>query len=142
MTTVKFRRFNEKAQLPVKAHRGDLGYDLYALDSIQLGPGQMGKFATGIGVIFPPGFGGLILDRSSMAAKHLIVSGGVIDNEYTGELTVMLTNMAHLPYTVFPGDKIAQLVPIATTQWISEWHDEGTIPTTSRGENGFGSTGR
>lgn len=142
---MKIIKYHSDAKLPTKAHFGDLGYDLYALESHQVFPGCMVKVRTGIGVVFPSPFGGLIVDRSSMASKRIAVTGGVIDHEYTGELSVLINNLIVSDdlsdtYVINAGDKIAQLVPIPSTCWPIEWHD-GEIGKTSRGDKGFGSSG-
>ncbi len=142
---MKVIKYHPDAKLPTKAHSGDLGYDLYALEDGYVLPGCMIKVRTGIGVEFPYPFGGLILDRSSMASKQLAVTGGVIDNGYTGEISVLLNNLIdgdspRNAYTIKAGDKIAQLVPIHATNWPIEWH-EGEVTQTTRGGKGFGSSG-
>lgn len=137
-------KYHPDAKLPTKAHEGDLGYDLYAVESYQVFPGCMVKVRTGIGVEFPRSWGGLILDRSSMAAKRLAVTGGVIDNGYTGELSVIVNNLIVSDdlsdtYTINAGDKVAQLVPITVTEWQIAWTD--SVQQTTRGDGGFGSSG-
>lgn len=142
---MKIIRYHPDAKLPTKAHSGDLGYDLYALESCQVFPGCMVKMRTGIGIEFPYPYGGIILDRSSMASKRIAITGGVIDHEYTGEISVLINNLIVTEdlsdtYVITAGDKIAQLVPIVATNWPIEWHD-GEVAATTRGDKGFGSSG-
>ena len=148
------------AKLPTVAHPGeDLGYDLFALEDTVLPLGVAVAVPTGIAAQYKPNFaqrkfGLLIKDRSSMAAKGIKTSAGVIDAGYSGELKVMMTN--HNPrhryetggsyiqtgagYQIKAGDKIAQLVPteVFTAGTIVEVDDLGQ---TARGAGGFGSSG-
>jgi dUTP pyrophosphatase len=135
------KRLTKSAIIPTRAYEGDLGYDLYADEHIVLKPLERVKISTGIAVQFPQGWGGFIKDRSSMAIKKLITTGGVIDNGYTGELSVIMTYLANPEYGYFEikkGDKIAQLVPIPITNWeITEVQD---FTSSERGDKGFGSS--
>lgn len=135
------------AQFPTVGHPGsDLGYDLYALESVVLRPGIMSVVRTGIAASFSLDsqperkFGLLFKDRSSMAAKGLTISAGVIDAGYTGELKVLITNNSPVQYHIWQGDKIAQMLPteVFTAESIVEVDSLGV---TTRGAGGFGSTG-
>lgn len=158
-------RLDDNATIPTKAHYGDLGYDLYALEDTELIPGTVTLVRTGIACNFPPGFGALLRDRSSVATKtKVFVVAGVIDQGYTGEIKVAFFNPgdAETSFTkewltgdhrngIFTlkfgesksfkaGDKIAQmiLIPVVTIP-IDEV--EQLHPST-RGDGGFGSSGR
>lgn len=146
---MKVKLLDPKAKVPTVEHPGsDLGYDLYALEDASLPRGYAAKVRTGIAIEFDDMYGGIIKDRSSMAAKGITVSGGVIDGGYRGEIIVLLTynGQWEYPYDVFrisAGDKIAQLV----LQKVHTFQD--TIPVveefdniTPRGHKGFGSSGR
>jgi dUTP pyrophosphatase len=146
--TLKIKKVHPDAKLPTKAHSTDLGYDLYANHDIEIWYGATVKISTGIAVGFPKGWGGFIKDRSSMASKQLITSGGVIDEDYTGELSIIMTYTCYEDefeeyedkfIQIKKGDKIAQLVPIPTTNWSIEEVD--SLEITNRGEKGFGSSG-
>ena len=135
---LKVKRLTETAKLPTKAHPSDLGYDLYADETVSIDGNSAMKIKTGIAVGFPEGWGGFIKDRSSMASKGFAVIGGVIDQAYIGELSIVITYKRGVT-TIQKGDKIAQLVPIPLTNWpIIEVDNLGT---TDRGEKGFGSSG-
>jgi dUTP pyrophosphatase len=135
---LKVKKLSETAKLPTKAHNSDLGYDLYADETVRLFTDSPTKIKTGIAVRFPENWGGFIKDRSSMASKGYFVIGGVIDHAYIGELSVVMT---HTKGNVFinKGDKIAQLVPIPLTKWNIE--EVSDLEPTDRGEKGFGSSG-
>src|ERR1700730_1276507 len=114
-------RLDPRAVLPARAHPGDAGLDLCALEDAALEPGQRASIATGIAVEIPPGQAGLVLPRSGLAARHgiaLVNSPGLIDAGYRGELRVLLMNTDPAEtYRVKAGDRIAQLlvVPITST---------------------------
>lgn len=134
------KKLDESAIIPTKAHSTDLGYDLYALETIIVGDNVPTLVRTGIGVKFPEGWGGFIKDRSSMATKlNLQTVAGVIDEDYTGEIKVaLLTNQGTV--VIEKGQKIAQLVPIPVTNW--DIIEVENLPETVRGEKGFGSSGK
>lgn len=126
------------AQLPVCAHPGsDLGFDLFALEPVTVHPSMVVAVRTGIAVSMP-GFGFVIRDRSSMGKKGVFTHGGVIDEGYRGEILVLMSST--MPYTIQPGDKIAQMIPLRPETLVEVVAVE-QISTTERGEKGFGSTG-
>jgi dUTP pyrophosphatase len=139
---LKIKRLSDSAVLPTKAHPTDLGYDLYADEEVQVFPNRTVKIKTGICIGFPENWGGFIEDRSSMAMKGFGVKAGVIDETYSGEISIVLTYTSenNTPYIINKGDKIAQLVPIPRTNWVIT--EVGNIPATGRGSNGFGSSGK
>ena len=138
---MKVKRLSENAQLPTKAHLGDLGYDLYANEGVAIFPNETKVIKTGIAIQLPEGYGGFIKDRSSVATKRgLHIVAGVIDNGYIGEICVALYNGTESLVHVKPSEKIAQLVLIPTVDFEVEEVDE-VVPTDQRGDGGFGSTG-
>lgn len=145
------QKLHPDATLPTVAHPGeDLGYDLYALENVQMLPRATHKIRTGIAVraagpFATPSdtgipFGLLIRDRSSMAGKGLLVSGGVVDAGYTGEIVVLMTFIDFGVYHINKGDKIAQMIPIPV--WTDEVVEVDALPQMSRGAAGFGSSGK
>jgi dUTP pyrophosphatase len=103
-------------------------------------PGQRAAVRTGLSVAIPEGFYGRIAPRSGLALRAGIdVLAGVVDCDYRGELLCVLINHGDDPFSVMPGDRIAQLIiePIATPR--AEWVDE--LSRTLRDQGGFGSTG-
>jgi dUTP pyrophosphatase len=136
---LKVKRLTETAKMPTKAHPTDLGYDLYSDETVSIDGNSAIKVKTGISVGFPENWGGFIKDRSSMASKGFAVIGGVIDQAYIGELSIVITYKRGNT-TIQKGDKIAQLVPIPLTNWpIVEVEN---LEPTDRGEKGFGSSGK
>src|SRR3990167_6222029 len=136
---LKVKRLSNQARLPVKAYNGDLGYDLYSAERCVLKPSEQKAVGTGISVELPEGWGGFIKDRSSMAAKMIYTSAGVIDNGYRGEIKVLLRNDSKTAFVVETGDKIAQLIPIPV---IDLEIIETDIQDSDRNTNGFGSSGK
>jgi len=137
-------RVNADAVLPSRAHEGDAGLDLYACEAAHIGPGERWSVGTGIAVEIPDGHAGLVLPRSGLAKKHgiaLVNSPGLIDSGYRGEIRVLLLNTDPAEtFRVVAGDRIAQLViaPIA----LAEPVEAPALAESTRGEGGFGSSGR
>ena len=134
------KRHTDTAKLPEKAHNGDLGYDIFADEDVELSHGEYKLISTGVSIKCSNGkWGHIIKDRSSMAVKGLFSHAGVIDAGYTGEIKVLLQNVGGF-YQIKKGDKIAQLIPTKVTSFevmeTTEFHSGG------RGSKGFGSTGR
>lgn len=131
---------------PQRATAGSAGLDLAACieEDIIISPRQLMKIPTGIAIALPgPEYVALVFARSGLGIKHGIALSngvGVIDSDYRGEIQVGLTNLSHTPYTIQPGDRIAQLVltPVVTP----EVEITAELEETSRGAGGFGSTGR
>ena len=134
------------AKAPIVAHPGeDLGYDLFALVATTLAPRQTVRLRTGIAVEArhpqtgePLGL--LVRDRSSMAARGLATTGGVIDAGFRGEILVVMTNLSDTTTELAAGEKIAQMVPVEVLTGPVEAVD--TLEDSARAEKGFGSSGR
>jgi dUTP pyrophosphatase len=163
---LKVKLLHPEAQAPTVAYAGsDLGFDLYSVEDIVLEPGIPVKVRTGIAVEGPPGWGFVLGDRSSMAARGVTYAGGRIDAGYRGEIFVCLINVNQPTYSlrtgrnadgsvteisldrsdvsiaVRKGDKIAQMSPIESrTDLKVSVVDE--LSSSTRGEKGFGSSGR
>lgn len=141
---VRIRRLTPEAHLPEYAHGPgeDAGMDLRSIEETVLEPCVPRAVATGLSIELPPGFEAQVRPRSGLAARHAITvpnSPGTIDPGYRGEIKVILLNLGREPYTVRPGDRIAQLV-VARYEPV-EW-DEGELNHSRRGAGGFGSSGR
>ena len=142
--TLRCRRLSEHAVLPTRAHEGDAGLDLYAVEAVTLAPGARASVGTGIAVEVPEGHAGLVMPRSGLAARHgiaLVNAPGLIDAGYRGEVRVLLLNTdREASFEVAPGDRIAQLV---LTPFLDAEPAEVTeLGASVRGPNGFGSSGR
>jgi len=133
-----------EAVLPSRAHAGDAGVDLCACEAAHIGPGERWSVGTGIAVEIPHGHAGLVLPRSGLARDHGISipnSPGLIDSGYRGEIRVLLLNTDPAEtFKVTAGDRIAQLVIVAVA--LLEPTEAVALSQSSRGERGFGSSGR
>jgi dUTP pyrophosphatase len=142
--TLRVRRLDPRARLPARAHPGDGGLDLCALESSTLKPGERRRVGTGLAVEIPPGQAGLVLPRSGLAHRHgitLVNAPGLIDAGYRGELQVLLLNTdRHATCTLEAGERIAQLVLVAVE--LPEVAEVAELTPTPRAEGGFGSSGR
>ena len=141
--SLRVKRLDPRAVLPTRAHDGDAGLDLHALDGFELAPGERAQVTTGIAIALPPGTAGLVLPRSGLAARHgiaLVNAPGLIDEGYRGELQILLLNTDRRETFRAPaGDRIAQLVVVdVETPEIVETDE---LDDTSRGSDGFGSSG-
>ncbi|WP_315040868.1 dUTP diphosphatase [Corynebacterium argentoratense] len=127
---------------PVKAHPTDAGYDLVSTVTHKLFSGQCALIPTGLHINLPAGTVGYVCPRSCLAAIHGITvfnAPGVIDPGYTGEILVNLANFGPDSYTVYPGNKIAQLIIHQTVE--VDWQHVAKFEETQRGAHGHGSTG-
>ncbi|MBR2929011.1 MAG: dUTP diphosphatase [Oscillospiraceae bacterium] len=132
--------------LPSYATPGSAAMDLRACVSepVEIAPGGRMVIPSGIAIALPSAdYVALVFARSGLAAKGgvCLANGvGVIDSDYRGEIGVALLNIGSTPYTILPGDRIAQLMVTPVVQPALELVDQ--LPETERGAGGFGSTGR
>jgi dUTP pyrophosphatase len=143
MGGLRVRRLDPRALLPTRAYPDDAGLDLYALESVELEPGERASVRTGIAVEVPAGQAGLVMPRSGLAARHgiaLVNAPGLIDAGYRGEVRVLLLNTDRIArFTVSPGDRIAQLLLVRVE--MPEVDEVEELALSERGEGGFGSSG-
>ena len=130
--------------LPLRASAQAAGFDLRAaIDAtLTLEPGNRALVPTGIAVALPAGYEGQVRPRSGLAARHgvtLLNSPGTVDSDYRGEVQVVMINLGDEPFTVRRGDRIAQLVVAPVV--AAEAEEAAELPSTARGEGGFGHTG-
>jgi dUTP pyrophosphatase len=139
-----FRRLAEGATLPRAQHPGDAGLDLCSVVDIVVGPGERAMVPTGLAVAIPEGNAGLVLPRSGLASREgltLSNAPGLIDAGYRGEVICAVVNLDRSrPVSITRGDRIAQLVVVALPVIEPVWVEQ--LPDTTRGDGGFGSTGR
>ncbi len=132
-------------ELPSYATVSSAGLDLKAvLDApLVLNPLKRKVIGTGLKIALPEGFEAQVRPRSGLAAKHgvsVLNAPGTIDADYRGEIGVILVNLSNDPFTIEPGERIAQLV-LARYEQI-EWKLTNILSETNRGKCGFGSTGK
>lgn len=143
---VAFRRLSPEARVPERAHAGDAGYDLRAVEGAELQPGGRASVRTGISIAIPEGYAGLVLPRSGLAVKHgisLVNTPGLIDSGYRGEILVPLINHdREEAFRIEPGTRVAQLVLVRAAGADFEEVEFLEAGSDGRGEGGFGSSGR
>lgn len=125
---------------PTRAHSTDAGLDLYAMHGGLVKAKQTATFNTGVFVELPQGTAGVLLPKSGLMTRNDILTFGVIDQSYRGEILVHMFNMGGEDYTVKAGDKISQMLIVPVLYEPVEIVHQ--LSTGERGTNGFGSTGR
>lgn len=145
MEALKIKILRTGAKMPFYATAGSAGLDLTASleEDVVLQPGDRYAIPTGLALQIPSGYGGFVFARSGLASKYGIAMAngvGVIDSDYTGEVLCLMQNNGAEAYTIHNGDRIAQLVLLATPQTAIVQVD--TLEETERAAGGFGSTGR
>lgn len=145
-----FRRLHAEVKVPSLAYEGSAAYDLYAFERLESGKGNRvvlpahaasRPISTGICLKAPPGYVALVCSRSGLAARGIFVANapGVVDPDYTGEIKVILYNGGYQSTVISHGDRVAQLlfVPFSVFPWV----ESVELPSTQRGDSGFGSSG-
>lgn len=143
--TIRLMRLahGEGLPLPAYATAGAAGMDVVAAEDLVLAPGARHAVATGFAIAIPPGYEVQVRPRSGLALKHGITclnTPGTIDEDYRGEVKVILANLGDQPFTIARGERIAQLVPAPVQRALFE--EVAVLDETDRGSGGFGSTGR
>lgn len=134
------KKIHQDAIVPVQKTHGAAGYDIHSVESITLKPGEKRNIKTGICIEIPHGFVAILKDRSSMADKKIVLSAGVIDSDYRGEVSVILNNNSSSDYHIQTGDRIAQMLILRHE--IRPFVEVQELSDTKRGSGGFGSTGK
>jgi dUTP pyrophosphatase len=148
MPRLRVYKMRANAVLPRYKTSGAAGMDLAAcLDSpLVIAPGGTARVPTGLQIALPAGHEGQVRPRSGLAARHGITvlnAPGTIDEDYRGEVQVLLINHGNEAFAIEHGERIAQLVVAPVTQVdIALVNDEAALGDTERGRDGFGSTGR
>ena len=143
---LKIKKLRPNAKIPSRATNGSAGMDLRSCieEPLTLAPGELKIVPTGLAIELPDNScAAFLYARSGLGVKHGICLSngvGVIDSDYRGEICVGLCNVGNEPYTIEPGERVAQMViaPVLTP----EIEEVGELGETARGEGGFGSTGR
>lgn len=141
---LKIKKLRPEAVLPKRATPESAGLDLCACleQDLTIEPFQLVRVPTGLAIALEPGTVGLVYARSGLASKFGVTLSncvGVVDSDYRGELQVAMTNHSKTPYTIRPGDRIAQLV--VSPVFLPEVEEVPELDETERGAGGFGSTG-
>jgi dUTP pyrophosphatase len=141
MVDIRLIKIKPEMTTPSYAHEGDAGIDLRSSVDAVIKPGDTRTIETGTMMAIPSGYAGLVWDKSGIASKHSVhTMSGVIDSGYRGEIKIVMINLGHSDFDIKKDMKIAQLLiqPVATANIrVVDKLDE-----TTRGESGFGSTGK
>ncbi|EDL28137.1 deoxyuridine 5'-triphosphate nucleotidohydrolase isoform 1 [Mus musculus] len=139
--SLRFVRLSEHATAPTRGSARAAGYDLFSAYDYTISPMEKAIVKTDIQIAVPSGCYGRVAPRSGLAVKHFIdVGAGVIDEDYRGNVGVVLFNFGKEKFEVKKGDRIAQLI----CERISypDLEEVQTLDDTERGSGGFGSTGK
>jgi dUTP pyrophosphatase len=144
--TVKFKRLPHAKDLPLPSYESEAaaGMDLRAAleEPIELAPSSRTLVPTGLKMALPNGYEAQVRPRSGLAYRNgitMLNTPGTIDADYRGELKVLAVNLGEEPFVIRHGDRIAQMVIAPVIQ--GEVSEVDTLPSTKRGDGGFGSTG-
>src|SRR5512135_1110132 len=146
--TVRVLQLPHGVGLPLPSYQSAhaAGLDLVAAlpedDPIELEPSDRALVPTGLVIELPEGFEAQVRPRSGLALRHgvtVLNSPGTIDSDYRGEIGVILANLGSESVTIARGERIAQLV-VAPVRQV-EWHAVASLPASTRGAGGFGSSG-
>ena len=145
MIAIQLQRLphGEGLPLPSYATAGAAGLDVVAAEDVTLAPGQRHAVATGFAIAIPAGYEVQVRPRSGLALKHGVTclnTPGTIDEDYRGEVKVILANLGAEPFEVRRGERIAQLVPAPVVK--ARFEEVADLDQTERGAGGFGSTGQ
>ncbi len=141
---VRFRRLRPSAVLPRYMTEGAAGMDLAsAADGpITMASGDRVGVPTGWSMELPAGYEAQVRPRSGLSLRHgitVVNAPGTIDSDYRGEIVVLLVNLGQQPYTIAPGDRVAQMVIAPVSRATVDETVE--LSATNRGAGGFGHTG-
>lgn len=137
---VKVKKINSDAMLPKRAYDSDAGADLFAIERTEIAPHSPAKVKTGIAIALPRKTAGLIWGKSSVESTGLIVTAGLIDEGYRGEIIICMQNLTDKIQLIEKGQKIAQIVIIPV--YYPSFKEAKELPSSKRGIFGFGSTGK
>ncbi|XP_044139202.1 deoxyuridine 5'-triphosphate nucleotidohydrolase, mitochondrial [Bufo gargarizans] len=138
---LRFAKLSEHASTPTRGSARAAGYDLYSAYDYEIGPQDKAIVKTDIQIAVPSGCYGRVAPRSGLAAKNFIdVGAGVIDEDYRGNVGVVLFNFGKEPFAVKKGDRVAQL--ICERIFYPALEEVKVLDDTVRGAGGFGSTGQ
>lgn len=137
---MKIVRLGKDVKMPVKSHLPDCGLDIFMPQDIIIDSLQTKTVGLKLKVAIPEGFAGMLVPRSSIAEKGLIIQTSIIDPDYTGEIHLIITNCSTNLREIHAGDRVCSLVVYSVLNAYLE--EVGELPKTERGNRGLGSSGR
>ena len=136
---MKIKFFNNHTKMPAKSHLPDSGIDLFMPEEFDIKPLETKTIGLGLGVAIPEGFAGMLIPRSSIADKGLIIQTSAIDPDYVGEIHLIITNCSNNTYHFNKDDRVCSLVCVSILNPYLEVVEN--FEQTVRGTSGLGSTG-
>jgi dUTP pyrophosphatase len=127
--------------MPTKAHDTDAGFDLYTPHEVTVKAGSSATVFTGVHMIIPKGWCGLLVSKSGLNTKCDIKTTGLVDSDYCGEIVVKVQNHGSNDYHFNKGEKVSQIVILPIPEKVT-LNPIKKLPKTERGNKGFGSSGR
>ncbi len=133
-------KLDDGAKRPTKAYEADAGFDLYTPYEFTVKAGESAVVFTGVHMVIPRGWCGLLVSKSGLNTKYDIQTTGLVDADYTGGIVVKVMNHGMKDYHFDKGDKVSQILILPVCDVILDETDY--LPDTERGNRGFGSSGR
>ena len=137
---VKIKKLHPDAKIPFLATEHAAGFDLYSTEDYEFQPGETHAMSTGIAMEIPVGKAYFIWDRSGMGFRGMHRFAGLIDSDYRGEFKIILFNSTKDIFKISKGDRICQVV--IQDYYTPEFIEVEELSETTRGEGGFGSSGK
>lgn len=136
---MKIKLFNEKTKLPQKSHLPDVGLDIFIPKDFCIKPFETKTIGLEIGIAIPEGFAGMLVPRSSISEKGLIIQTSIIDPDYTGEIHLIITNCSKDIQFIKQGQRLCSLVVYSVLNPYLSVVEK--LESTTRGNRGLGSSG-
>ena len=137
---MKIKLFKETTKMPKKSHLPDCGLDIFQPEAFDINPLETKTIGLELAVAIPEGFAGMLVPRSSIAEKGLIIQTSIIDPDYIGEIHLIITNCSNNVVNVEKNQRLCSLVCVSVLNAYLERVDE--LYSTTRFENGLGSSGK
>lgn len=137
---MKIKRYDKSIRMPEKSHLPDVGLDIFLPEDITIGPLETITVGLKLGVAIPEGFAGILVPRSSITEKGLIIQSAVIDPDYSGEIHLIVTNCSKNTLHFEKNSRVCSLVLMSVLNPYIEEVD--MLPNTIRNDKGLGSTGK
>lgn len=137
---MKIKLLKEDIKLPKKSHLSDVGLDIYIPENFEIEPLETKAIGLKLAVAIPEGFAGMLIPRSSIAKKGLIIQTSIIDPDYIGEIHLIITNCSNNLIHVEKDQRLCSLVCVSVLNPYLEQVE--FLQSTTRFENGLGSSGK
>lgn len=137
---MKIKRLDKNIPLPKKSHLPDVGLDIFIPESFEIESLETKTIGLKLAVAIPEGFAGMLIPRSSIAEKGLIIQTSIIDPDYTGEIHLIITNCSKNTIVIEKNQRLCSLVCVSVLNAYIE--EVAELQSTTRGTAGLGSTGK